>query len=97
MAKKKTGRKAASVFNTDTLRQYAKAGAEAALARLRHEVDIIERTFPELASPAGRKKVVGTIGETASRMTAAGRKSVSRRMKKYWAARRKAATSKAKK
>ena len=89
MAKKKRAKKNAAGFNADTLRHYARAGAEAALARLRHEVEIIERTFPELSTRTGRKQVATSVGQGASRLTAAGRKSVSERMKKYWAERRK--------
>lgn len=89
MAKQTSGTKPSAGFNTATLRHYAKAGAEAALARLRQEVEIIERTFPELSTPKGRKRIAATVEKKASRMTAAGRKSVSERMKKYWAERRK--------
>jgi hypothetical protein len=76
-------------FSTDTLRKYAQAGASAALAKLREEIHIIESTFPELASSKGRKHMIATVEKKASRMTAAGRKAVSMRMKKYWAERRK--------
>ncbi len=101
MAKKKR-RKARSTgsdsvvqgLNLDTLRKYAAAGALAALAKLREEIQIIERTFPELSSAKGRGKVATTVQKRASRMTAAGRAAVSARMKKYWAERRKQSKAK---
>lgn len=97
MAKKKLGKKAASGSIAKTLRQYAVDGAHAAMARLRQEMEVIERTFPELSTASGRKSIVAGVEESASRMSAAGRKSVSLRMKKYWAARRKTAAAKPKK
>jgi hypothetical protein len=75
----------------ETLRHYAVAGAQAALAKLREEIQIIERTFPELSSAQGRKHVVATTEKRARSMSTAARKAVSARMKKYWAERRKQA------
>jgi hypothetical protein len=75
------------------LRELAKDGARATLARLRAEIIAIERTFPELALPGSRKalrKSVATARKRTKRMSAAARKAVSQRMKKYWAERRKA-------
>ena len=75
------------------LRELAKDGASATLARLRAEIIAIERTFPELALPGSRKalrKSVATARKRTKRMSAAARKAVSQRMKKYWAERRKA-------
>ena len=75
------------------LRELAKDGATATLARLRAEIIAIERTFPELALPGSRKalrKSVATARKRTKRMSAAARKAVSQRMKKYWAERRKA-------
>jgi hypothetical protein len=54
----------------------------------------IERTFPELALPQRRRQVRQAVTTARSRsyeMSAAARKAVSLRMKKYWAERRKAA------
>jgi hypothetical protein len=75
------------------LRELAKAGAEAALKQLRAEIIAIERTFPELALSKRRRAVrrsVKTARKRGSEMSAAARKAISRRMKKYWAERRKA-------
>jgi hypothetical protein len=62
---------------------------------MRAEIIAIERTFPELALPAKRRAVRQTIEKAKRRgrtMSAAARKAVSERMKKYWAERRKAKT-----
>jgi hypothetical protein len=60
---------------------------------LRAEIIAIERTFPELALPKRRKAVQKSLTGASKRprtMSAAARKAVSARMKKYWAERRKA-------
>jgi hypothetical protein len=75
------------------LRELARAGAEVALKQLRAEVVAIERTFPELALPRRRRAVrraVQGAAKRTGRMSAAARKAVSERMKRYWAERRKA-------
>lgn len=76
------------------LRQLARVGAEVTLSRLRAEIAVIERTFPELANPTRRRQVVQRAAKetraTTRRMSAAARKAVSQRMKRYWAERRKA-------
>ena len=75
------------------LRVLAREGAEEALKRLRAEIIAIERTFPELALPRRRRAVRKAVQQTRTRtrtMSAAARKVVSERMKKYWAERRKA-------
>ena len=77
----------------EQLREMAKQGAEEALKRLRAEIVAIERTFPELALARRRRAMRQTLKATAPRarkMSAAARKAVSERMKKYWAERRKA-------
>jgi hypothetical protein len=77
----------------ERLRELARGGAEAALKQLRAEIIAIERTFPELALPQKRRAVrqaIQTAGKRGRTMSAAGRKAVSERMKKYWAERRKA-------
>ncbi len=74
----------------DELRALALVGARARYADLRSELNALLRTFPELgrsgaAAPAvRRRKKAGR----KSPMTAAERRQVSERMKKYWAERR---------
>jgi hypothetical protein len=74
------------------LREMARAGAEATLNRLRAEMIAIERTFPELALPKRRtiRRSLKAAKKQASHMSAAARKAVSVRMKRYWAERRRA-------
>ena len=82
-------------LSIDRLREMAKSGAEATLKQLRAEVIAIERTFPELALPRNGRAVRRSVKRARKRtkqMTAAARKAVSVRMKKYWAERRKART-----
>ena len=77
----------------EQLRVLARRGAEEALKRLRAEIIAIERMFPELALPRRRRAVRQAVRQTRTRtrtMSAAARKAVSERMKKYWAERRKA-------
>jgi hypothetical protein len=80
-------------LNGEKLREFARAGAEVTLKRLRAEMIAIERVFPELALPRRRRAVRRSIQKAAKRtrrMSAAARKAVSLRMKRYWAERRKA-------
>jgi len=73
----------------ERMRELARHGAEAMLTRLRAEITALERAFPELAARAGRR--VQAARKRARRaMTAAEKKAVSQRMKKYWAGRKKA-------
>jgi hypothetical protein len=75
------------------LRELARAGAELALRQLRAEIIAIERTFPELALAKRRRALRTSLNEASRRtrrMSAAARKAVSARMKRYWAERRKA-------
>ena len=95
MAKSK-GKKSKGL-NLDQLKHLARLGAEATLRRLRDEIRVLEQTFPEITSARGRQQVATAVQQRASRMTAAGRKAVSARMKKYWAERRKAKAAEAKK
>ena len=79
--------------SADRLRELARAGAEAALKTLRAEIIAIERTFPELALPRQRRALRRSLKQAANRtkrMSTAGRKAVSERMKRYRAERRKA-------
>ena len=82
-----------SLLSADRLRELARTGAEVSLNRLRAEIIAIERAFPELRLPAGRRALRKTYKEVRSRtrsMSAEARKAVSARMKRYWAERRKA-------
>jgi len=75
------------------LRDLARTGAEVTLKRLRAEIIAIERAFPELQLRQGRRAVRRSLQEATTRtrtMSAAARKAVSARMKRYWAERRKA-------
>ena len=86
MARRKSG------LSLERLRELARTGAESTLKQLRAEVVAIERTFPELALP-NRKQIgqsVQRMSKRTKRMSAAARKAVSQRMKRYWAERRKA-------
>jgi len=85
--------KAAIGLNAEKLRELARAGAELALKELRAEIIAIERTFPELALPKRRRAIRRSINQATQRtrtMSAAARRAVSERMKRYWAERRKA-------
>jgi len=88
MARAKSGQ-----LNAERLRELARAGAEQAVKQLRAEIVAIERTFPELALAKRRRAIRRSIDQAArqtTRMSAAARKAVSDRMKRYWAERRKA-------
>jgi hypothetical protein len=74
------------------IRRLAAVGARARLTELKSEVAYLTKMFPEL-SPLGTGTPVGRARKGAkpgrkTPMSAAERKAVSRRMKKYWAARR---------
>jgi hypothetical protein len=82
-----------SQLSPERLRDLARAGAEAVLKELRAEIVAIERTFPELALPKRRKALRKSLTKATTRartMSAATRRAVSDRMKKYWAERRRA-------
>ena len=85
--------RSSTTLSRERLQQLARAGAEKVLNELRAEIIAIEKTFPELALPRKRQAVARTIKRVEQRganMSAAARKAVSARMKKYWAERRKA-------
>jgi hypothetical protein len=87
MAKNRQG------LSAERIRELAKEGAEKLLRQLRAEVVAVERTFPELALPQRRRQVrqaVRVAQERTRTMSASAKKEVSKRMKKYWAERRKA-------
>ena len=76
------------------LHAYARRGAQTRIVELQQELEAIFATFPDLR-PArrGRPKGNGAViaaGSVRGRkgMSAAQRREVSRRMKKYWAQRR---------
>jgi len=85
----------ATELSRDELRRLARLGALSRLAELRREEAAIRAAFPDLFR-AGRGKAAGTAAAPAKRarkrrkMSAAEKKAVSERMKKYWADRRKA-------
>ena len=78
-------------LSRDVLQQLARLGAKARLAELRSEEAAIRHAFPDLFG-RGRPSSDGGAARGRRRrgMSAAARKAVSARMKKYWAARRKA-------
>jgi hypothetical protein len=90
----------ATSLTRDTLRRYARLGAMRRLEELRQEEAGIRREFPELfrGSRAAASAAASKADDVAtprrrrkrSTMSAAQRKAVSERMRKYWAARRKA-------
>jgi len=85
---------------SDLLRRLASLGATRRLQELQDEANELTREFPELrgdnASPGRRVSTsaqpaaVATTKRKRRKMTAAQRKAVGERMKKYWAERRKA-------
>jgi hypothetical protein len=80
-------------LSAERLRELARAGAEQAVKELRAEIIAIDRTFPELKLPQARRAMKRSVNEATRRtrrMSAAARKAVSTRMKRYWAERRKA-------
>jgi hypothetical protein len=79
------------------MREYARAGAEVTLERLRAEIAAIQRVFPELRTRAPKGALRGAETAATQRrrgMSAAARRVVSERMKRYWANRRKAKAAK---
>ena len=79
----------------EELHRLARLGAKSRLEELRREESAIRRAFPDLFG--GRQRQPASSGGRPARrrrrkgkgMSAAARKAVSDRMKKYWAARRK--------
>ncbi len=87
-------------LSVDQLKDLARDAAARTLELLRAEVVALERTFPELALPKRRRAMrqsLKTARKRTREMSAAARKAVSARMKKYWAERRKAQAKMAKK
>lgn len=80
-------------LNQDQLRRLARLGAVARLEQLKEEEAAIRAEFPELFGGRrgnGQAKHAGARKRRRKAMTAAQRKEVSERMRKYWAERRKA-------
>ena len=85
-------------FDRAQLRQWAVRGAEQRLQEIASEAAAIYQAFPELRDRA-KRRVATAMVVTAARarrrgranMSAAQRKAVSERMRKYWAARREGA------
>ena len=83
---------------TVDLQALARLGAQARIAELIAEIDAILKAFPELGRAAarpGRQNIQAEVKPAVRRrkrftMSAAARKVVSERMKRYWAERRKA-------
>lgn len=91
-------------LNSEQLRRLARLGAMARLEQLQQEASAIRAEFPELFGRGGRRSGArrgrrrgnpqAAGGRRRRGMSAAARKAVSARMKKYWAARRKAKAGK---
>lgn len=85
-------------LNQEQLRRLARLGAVARLEQLRQEEAAIRAEFPELFGSARRSDpaapAAGERQPRKRRMSAANRKAVSERMRKYWAERRKAKAGK---
>ena len=90
----------ATDLSREEMRQLARLGAVSRLAELRQEEANIRAAFPDLFR-AGRPKTASTAAATEAaapakrarrrrKMSAAEKRAVSERMKKYWAERRKA-------
>jgi hypothetical protein len=80
-------------LTADKVRELARTGAEVMLKRLRAEIIAIERAFPELALQRRRRAIRRSLREATTRtrqMSETARKTVSQRMKRYLAERRKA-------
>ena len=78
-------------LSREQIQRLARLGAEARLGELREEEAAIRQAFPDLAA---KGKPSAPRGRRRRRMSAAARKAVSERMKKYWAERRKAKAKK---
>jgi hypothetical protein len=83
-------------LNQEQLRRLAQLGAQARLEELRTEEAAIRAEFPELFG-RGRQRARNVASpQRRRRMSAANRKAVSERMRKYWAERRRAKAGKGK-
>ena len=80
-------------LSRDELQRLARLGAKSRLEELRQEEAAIRRTFPDLFG-RGRQAGVGPVRRRRG-MSAAARKAVSIRMRRYWAKRRQQKAAKA--
>lgn len=79
------------------LRRLALVGARARLQELQGEIATLVKAFPEIGRAGARPAATSTKRRKPGRktpMTAAERKEVSERMKRYWASRRAAKSAK---
>ena len=87
-------------LSRDELQRLARLGAKSRLDELRREEAAIRRAFPDLFGRGRGRQTAASAGAGGRRrrrgMSAAGRRAVSIRMKKYWAERRKAKAAKTK-
>jgi hypothetical protein len=85
-------------LNRDQLQRLARLGAQARLEELRREEAAIRAAFPDLFGKRARSSGQSSGGRRRRRrgMSAAARKAVSERMRKYWAERRKGKVAKTK-
>ena len=75
--------------DSSRLREFALVGARARLQELRTEEAALRSDFPELFRGTRTAPAAGSKKRGRPAMTAAQKKAVSERMKKYWADRRK--------
>jgi hypothetical protein len=87
----------------DQLREYARMGAAVRLAQLSDEIKVIHTAFPELRARTSKGSDPSAVGSAPTeneprtrkrrrrKLTAAEKKFISERMKKYWATRKKKA------
>ena len=86
-------RPSANGLTATRMKDLARKGAAQLLQEMRADMIAIERAFPELALPQTRRRVRSAVTQATRRtrrMSAAARRAVSERMKRYWAERRKA-------
>jgi hypothetical protein len=84
-------------LNQEQMRRLARLGAQARLEELRDEEAAIRSAFPDLFGRGRRAQVRNkrvATGRKRRPMSAAARKAVSARMRKYWAERRKSKAGK---
>ena len=77
-------------MDKQTLRSYAIVGARSRVEALKREEAQLLSSFPELARGNGRAVKAPPGRKRKRTFTAAQRKAIGERMKKFWAARRKA-------
>jgi hypothetical protein len=88
-------------LSRDEIQRLARLGARSRLEELQREEAAIRRAFPDLFGRGRGRQAAAPAAAAVGRrrrrgMSAAARKAVSVRMRKYWAERRKAKASKTK-